>query len=282
MLPPPASLLFSRSSGLEATEPILSCLSFVLFHLLCGFLRFLASPPPSPIPSSFPSPVPPSFPFPSPLLLSFPSPFPSCVHPLVSITVPVPVPAPAPVPILLRSFVLLHLRSRSRSAPVSINVHFSVPAPDFDPALDPARSFQSLGPGSSFGTMRVCVLTPGLADGAVWVCAYVVCILSIKRLRLKPYPVIHAVAANPARGQLSKKNSYFAALFPASEFDLARQVRPYRPMSACPFSDPRSNLVPGCSSWPNKEKKSNQSSYPLLFPSIPISCSPLTYERFQS
>ena len=91
---PPASLLFFRLSGLADTEPSLSCLRFFPFppnfltwriQLLCSFLRFLASLPPSPIPSSFPSPFPCSSPFSSTLLLSFPSPlpspFPSCVHP---------------------------------------------------------------------------------------------------------------------------------------------------------------------------------------------------------
>ena len=79
------SILFSRLSGSEVTEPTLSCLRFILLtpesppfptsrlQLLCGLLRFFASPPPSPIPSSNPFPPP----FPSPLLLSFPSPFPS-------------------------------------------------------------------------------------------------------------------------------------------------------------------------------------------------------------
>ena len=116
LCPPPASLLFSRLSGLAATGPTLFCLRFSLvplisspfptwrLQLLCGFLRFFVSLPPSPMLSSFPSPFPSSSPFPSPLLLSFPSPlpspFPSCVRPRVSTPVPVHVPVPdlAPSP----------------------------------------------------------------------------------------------------------------------------------------------------------------------------------------
>ena len=66
--PPPASLFFSRLSGLAATGPTLYFLRFSLFppksppfptwrlQVLCGFLRFFTSPPPSPIISSFPFP----------------------------------------------------------------------------------------------------------------------------------------------------------------------------------------------------------------------------------
>ena len=104
VLPPPASLLLSRLSELAATEPTLSFLHFFLFQpvsplfparrlqLFCGFLRFFASLPPSPILFSFPLS---SSPFPSPLLcsLSSPSLFPSGVRLRVTTSVPVPVPA---------------------------------------------------------------------------------------------------------------------------------------------------------------------------------------------
>ena len=110
---PPASLLLSRLSGLAATEPTLSFLHFSLFppvsppfsarrlQLLCDFLRFFVSLPPSPILFSFPFSLPPS-PFPCPLLSSlpspFPSPFPSGVRLRVPTPVTVPVPAPSPLP----------------------------------------------------------------------------------------------------------------------------------------------------------------------------------------
>ena len=94
--------------------------------------------------------------FPSPLLLSFPyplpSPFPSCVRPRVSTPVLVTI---------LRSFVRPHplSHSRSRSIPVFVPaadpVPISVPALNSDPALDPVRSFSSLGPGYPLGAMRV-------------------------------------------------------------------------------------------------------------------------------
>ena len=115
----PASLLFSRLSVLAATKPTLSCLRFFLFspkslpfptwhpQLVCGFLRFSTSLPPSPILSSFPSLFPSSSPFPSPLLLSFPSPLPSpflsCASPYASTPVPVPVPDPSQPPSLFTS-----------------------------------------------------------------------------------------------------------------------------------------------------------------------------------
>ena len=75
--PPPASLPFSRLSWLAATGPTLYFLRVFLFppksppfptwclQLLCGFVRFFASPPPSPILSSSPFPFPSSSPFPS-------------------------------------------------------------------------------------------------------------------------------------------------------------------------------------------------------------------------
>ena len=129
MLPPPVSLLLSRLSGLAATEPTLSFLHFFRFppvsppfparrlQLFCGFLRFFASLPPSPILFSFPLS---SSPFPSPLLQSsLPSPFPSPFPSGVRVRVPNPVPVPVPV---LRSSVHFHPRSRSRSVPVPVCV----------------------------------------------------------------------------------------------------------------------------------------------------------------
>ena len=49
--------------------------------------------------------------------------------------------------------------------------------------------------------------------------------------------------ANPARGQLDRKNEYFPVPVHASEFGLARQVRPSRPALACSFSTLRLNFV---------------------------------------
>ena len=49
--------------------------------------------------------------------------------------------------------------------------------------------------------------------------------------------------ANPARGQLNRENEYFPVRVRASEFDLARRVRPSRPASSCPLSTLRLNLV---------------------------------------
>ena len=44
--------------------------------------------------------------------------------------------------------------------------------------------------------------------------------------------------ANPARGQLNRKNEYFPVPVRASEFGLARRFRQSRPASACssPYS----------------------------------------------
>ena len=118
-------------------------------QLFCGFLRFFASLPPSPILFSFPLS---SSPFPSPLQSSlmspFPSPFPSCVR--LRVPTPVPVSAPVPVPVL-RSFIRFHPRSRSRFVPVTV----SVPTPDSNAAPDPVRSFLPLGSGYPPGTMRL-------------------------------------------------------------------------------------------------------------------------------
>ena len=187
-------------------------------------------------------------PFPSPFPSALRPPFPSvCVSSFSSTLVLVPAPSPSP--------------STSTSL---------FPPPTLIP---PSIPFASSCPSGLF--------TPSVRCGSVPMFVFP---QSNYHASKQPYPVIHAAAANPARGQLSKKNDHFAVLFPVSEFDLARQVRPYRPMSAYPFSDPRLNMVSGCSSWSNKEtKKSNhQSNYPLLVPStsIPISHSPLTYERF--
>ena len=49
--------------------------------------------------------------------------------------------------------------------------------------------------------------------------------------------------ANPARGQLNRKNKYFPFRVRAGEFGLARWVRQSRPASACSFSKLRLNLV---------------------------------------
>ena len=49
--------------------------------------------------------------------------------------------------------------------------------------------------------------------------------------------------ANPARGQLNRKNEYFPVRVLASEFCPARQVRPSRPASSCSVSTLRLNLV---------------------------------------
>ena len=49
--------------------------------------------------------------------------------------------------------------------------------------------------------------------------------------------------ANPARGQLKRKNEYFPVKVRAGEFGLARGVRQSRPASACSFSLLRLNLV---------------------------------------
>ena len=46
--------------------------------------------------------------------------------------------------------------------------------------------------------------------------------------------------ANPARGQLNRKNEYFPVRVRAWEFGLARRVRQYRPVSACSST---------CSGW---------------------------------
>ena len=85
------------------------CAAYLLDHsgdeLFRGFLRFFASLPPSPIPSSFPS----------PLLSSLPSPFPSGV--CLRVSTPVPAPSPSCAP----SFI---------STPVPTPVTVSVPAPD--------------------------------------------------------------------------------------------------------------------------------------------------------
>ena len=81
---PPASLLLSRLSGVAAAGPILYFLHFFIFppksppvstwrlQLFCGFLRYFASLPPSPILSSFPLS---SSPFLSLIVSSLPSPF---------------------------------------------------------------------------------------------------------------------------------------------------------------------------------------------------------------
>ena len=181
MLPPPASLLFYRLSGLAATERTLTRLRFLLspprsppfptspLQLLCDFLRFFTSPPPFLIPCSFPSPFPSLSRFSYPVLLSFPSPFPppfpSYVGPLVSTSVPVPAPSLLlpPCPSCVRSFVRLHPRSRSCSVPVPIYVPVpaldpgpvSVPALASDPAPGPVCSFPSLGSGYPLVIMRV-------------------------------------------------------------------------------------------------------------------------------
>ena len=65
-------------------------------QLFCGFLRFFASRPPSPILSSIPLS---SSPSPSPLQSSLPSPFPSPFPSGVRLRVPTPVPVPAPSPL---------------------------------------------------------------------------------------------------------------------------------------------------------------------------------------
>ena len=50
--------------------------------------------------------------------------------------------------------------------------------------------------------------------------------------------------ANPARGQLNRKNEYSPVPVCAGEFGLARRVQPFRPASACSFSIPlRLNMV---------------------------------------
>ena len=49
--------------------------------------------------------------------------------------------------------------------------------------------------------------------------------------------------ANPAPGQLNRKNKYFPVPVRAYEFGLARQVRLSRLASACPFSTLRLNLM---------------------------------------
>ena len=132
--PPPASLLFSRLSGLAATGPTLSFLRFPLFsptqvspvsHMasttLVRFLPLLRLSCTLLDPILVPFPVPILVPFISPLLLSFmsalPSSFPSCVR--LGVSTPVPVP-------ILQSFVHLHPRSRSRSVPVPMAVHTSL------------------------------------------------------------------------------------------------------------------------------------------------------------
>ena len=49
--------------------------------------------------------------------------------------------------------------------------------------------------------------------------------------------------ANPARGQLNRKNEYSPVPVRAGEFGLARRVQPSRPASACSFSILGLNLV---------------------------------------
>ena len=88
----PISMLFSKIFMLATTEPILFCLRFFYFcpsppfptscqPLLGGFIRFLTSNPPSPIPSSFPSPFLSLPPLPSPLLFSLKSSLPFSPRP---------------------------------------------------------------------------------------------------------------------------------------------------------------------------------------------------------
>ena len=49
--------------------------------------------------------------------------------------------------------------------------------------------------------------------------------------------------ANPARGQLNRKNEHFPVPVRAQESGLARRVQPSRPASACSFSILKLNLV---------------------------------------
>ena len=49
--------------------------------------------------------------------------------------------------------------------------------------------------------------------------------------------------ANPARGQLNRKNEHSPVPVRASEFGLARRVQPSRPASACSFSILRLNMM---------------------------------------
>ena len=49
--------------------------------------------------------------------------------------------------------------------------------------------------------------------------------------------------ANPARGQLNRKNDFLPVPVRARKFGLARRFRPSRPASACSFSILRLNLM---------------------------------------
>ena len=163
--PPPASLLFSRLSGLAALldQPFLFYVFFSFHPSLprfphsvyksCAF--FCDSSRPLRPHRFYPRSRSHSRPH---LLFSFLSPlpslFPSCVRPGLSNLVPVPVPVS-----ILRSLISLHPLSRSRSCsmpvPAPDPVPISVPAPDSVSAPDLVRSFLSFGPGYPLGAMRV-------------------------------------------------------------------------------------------------------------------------------
>ena len=51
------------------------------------------------------------------------------------------------------------------------------------------------------------------------------------------------MVANPARRRLNRENAFFSVPVRASEFGLARQIRPSRPASACSFYTLGLNLV---------------------------------------
>ena len=118
-------------------------------QLLCDFLRFFTSLPPSSILLSFPLS---SSPFPFPLQSSLPSPFPSPFPSDVRLWVPTPVPVPAPSPLPSPSPFPLRPRPHERSRP---RYPVSVPTPNSNPAPDPVRSFLPLGSGYPPGTMRL-------------------------------------------------------------------------------------------------------------------------------
>ena len=140
---PPASLLFSRLSGLEATEPTLSCLRFfsfstqvspvfdIAYTILVQFHVLLR------LSSRLPDPF--LVPIPVPILVRVP----------ISATALVSVPAPAPVPTLCLS-TGLQTRPRSRSRPVpapssfpscaSLFASTSVPVPTPSPSPSPLTS----------------------------------------------------------------------------------------------------------------------------------------------
>ena len=165
----PASLLFSRLSGLAASGPTLSCLHVFFPHMasttLVWFLALLR------LPSAFPNPI--LVPVP-PLLLTFPSPLPSRSYPVLVHRSPLLSPVPFPP----------HHRSRPRSRfallrsppPPFLLLLCPRPRPQFRAHLRSRPRLRSrIRPRSLFPVPRTqipprydaCVQAPDLANGAV-------------------------------------------------------------------------------------------------------------------